>query len=274
MIDAGDAAIARMLGELDARNADNTTRTASYLELYAVTRARQPELPWLLMAHLVSRNAGYLMSDLARTIDRGDAVFSRASLEELFVFLERANWLIFWDAWHHVAMHLLGRSRELGDRVAPLVRTIWPRYEGYAVHGVDAPLERALVLDLVQNEQEIIERYVVHAPAFPRARAMVTFFEAAKAERPIALPLSDARIVVGGFLDLATRVDAGRRIFDEVLADRARRDAIFDWALARPHTGSRAVAGGRATPTIAEAWPIERVRALAPNVHAPPPLPP
>ena len=48
----------QMLSERDARNRDNISRTTSYLELYAFARERGIELPWVLMAHLVSRNAG------------------------------------------------------------------------------------------------------------------------------------------------------------------------------------------------------------------------
>lgn len=262
-------ALERMLGELDARNADNVSRTASYLELYALTRAMGRELPWVLMAHLVSRNSGYLMTDLAVALERGNLPFSREALVEMFLFLERPNFVIFWDAWWHVAHHLLGRPMREG-RTPRFVRDAWQRYERAAAGGVDAALERALVLDLVANEQNLIERRTVHAPGFDRARALVRFADAMKTEQPIVLPVVRSSIVVGGFLELDRRIAAGRRIFDEALADRAQRDAIYAWALAHPHTGSREVYGGKATPTIHAAWPEERVLRLWPGVHAPP----
>jgi hypothetical protein len=260
----------RLLGELDARNVDNAARTNAYLELYALTRTGPVELPWLLMAHVVSRNAGYLMSDLSTAIERQNTVFSRAALEEMFLFLERSNYLIFWDAWHHVLLHLLGRSHELDDRTPAFIRGAWDRYERDAAGGVSAGLERRIVLELVQNEQELLERHVIHHPRFPQSRAMTTFFEAARAERPMVLPVSDAKITVGGFLLLDRRIAAGRRIFDEVIGPRGARDAIFAWVRERPHTGSREVAGGKPTPPIADAWPIKRVRGLWPEVHTPP----
>jgi hypothetical protein len=61
------------------------------------------------MAHLVSRNAGYLMSDLARQIERGTDPALAEAMRKLFLLLERANWLIFHDAWHHLLHHLTGR---------------------------------------------------------------------------------------------------------------------------------------------------------------------
>jgi hypothetical protein len=110
---ADTARLEGLLAELDGRNSDNVARTESYLELYALTRAHPPDLPWLLMAHLVSRNAGYLMTEAARTLDRGDSALSPHAVRELFLFLERANYLIFFDAWHHVLHHLLGRSADV-----------------------------------------------------------------------------------------------------------------------------------------------------------------
>ena len=258
-----------MLSEIDERNADNVARTASYLELYELTRAVGRELPWVLMAHLVSRNSGYLMTDLAVAIERGNLPFSREALEELFLFLERPNFVIFWDAWWHVAHHLLGRPTKEG-RTPRFVRDAWRRYEAAAARGVDAALERALVLDLVVNEQNLIERRTVHATRFDRARAIVRFADAMKTERPIVLPVVPAEIVVGGFLALDKRIAAGRRIFDEALAGRAQREAIYAWTREHPHTGSRAVHGGKPTPTIREAWPRARVLELWPGVHAPP----
>jgi hypothetical protein len=257
------ATLERLLAELDARNRDNVTRTASYLELYAYTREHPPDVPWLLMAHLVSRNGGYMMTDVAQSLARGGP-FSRESLEELFLFLERANFLIFYDAWYHVLHHLLGRSRELAPRRTPrFVCEAWARHE----REYD---ERQLVCDLVVNEQNLIEHRVVHNPRFARALAVVGFVEAVGRERPIVLPGIDEKITVGGFGSLERRIATGWRIFDVALADHARRDALFRWAIAHPHTGSRAVYGGRATPSLREAWPEDRVRPLWDAVHGPP----
>ena len=241
----------------DELNRDNVTRTAAYLEFYGHTVEREArDRPWLLMAHLVSRNAGYLMSDLARP----RAGVPVDALRELFLFLERANFLIFADAWEHVLRALAGLPHDA--RTPRFMRDAWARE-------LATPDERRLVLDLVHNEQHFIERRVVHAPRFEMARQMVAFIEASGREKPIALPLSAVEIRVGGFADIVKRIDTGRRIFDEVLADRDRRRAIYEWALAHPHTGDRALIGGRASPPIVDAWPLATVLALDPAIHAP-----
>jgi hypothetical protein len=265
------ARLETLLAELDARNEDNVTRTESYLELYAFTRDHPPELPWLLMAHLVSRNGGYLMSDVARQLARGNGIFTPAALEQLFLFLERANFLIFWDAWHHVVHVLLGRAGALAPpRTSRFMIDAWRRFDARPRPDEAADTHaRDLVRDLVTNEQNLIERRVVHGARFAAARAIVAFAEATASDRPLALPLTSAEIRVGEFARLERRIATGWRIYDEVLADRAQRADIFAWARAHAHDGSRAAHGGRAGPRIRDAWPAARVRTLWDGIHAP-----
>jgi len=255
-----------LLAELDARNRDNVSRTESYLELYAFTRTTAVELPWVLMAHLVSRNSGYLMTDLARKIPRaaqaGDETLAGA-MRTLFLLLERGNFLIFWDAWHHVCSFLAEAPIE-PPRTPRFMCEAWRRYD-------ESREERRLVLDLVHNEQNLIERRAVHHPELYAGRMLLDLIEASGRDRPLVFPIADApEIRVGGFSRIERRIETGRRIFDEVLGDRARRDLMFEWAMAHPHTGSREVYGGPAGPTLREAWPIETVHALWAPIHAPP----
>lgn len=263
----------RLLEELPARNCDNVARTESYLTLYGHTIENPPDLPWLLMAHLVSRSAGYLMTAAAEALEAPRWPVPREAVLEYFYFLERANFLIFQDAWHHVLLHLLGRGEGMRPgRVPVYVREAWRRYQA-ATHGaaVAVPeVERGLVLDLVTNEQNYIERRVVHSPRFARALGLVTLAEQGGQEGAVYLPGSAARIRVGGFADLGRRIEAGRRIFDEVLAHGAERRRLFEWALAHPHTGSRADHGGRPGKALREAWPVSTVREGRPDIHDPP----
>jgi hypothetical protein len=251
----------RWLSELDERNRDNVARTESYLELYTYTRTHGPELPWLLMAHLVSRNAGYFMTDLRRVVDdRRTHPDARPIFENLFHLLERANFLIFWDAWHHVLSHMLGRP--FGARTAQFMQKAWARFDR-------DPTERRLALDLVHNEQHYIEHRAAHHPRFAAGLVAVIGLELTRRDQPLHFPCVDVDIRVGRFRDLGCRIEAGRRIFDEVVADRAQRDAIFRWCDAHPHTGARSVIGGKRTTTLREAWPVAEVRARFSGVHDP-----
>lgn len=270
------AVFERFLEEAQARNTDNVTRTESYLELYAHTRAEGRELPWLFMAHMVSRHAGYLMSDLGRTL--ADARTPKTEvvvsvIGNVMALLERANFLIFGDAWFHVLQHLLGRSDAPGP-TPQFMRAAWLRFErgvarGPGHGGHDRALERDLVMDLVHNEQHFIDRRVVHDPRFAAGLATIELIEREGREKPVHFPVVSHEIRVGGFADLTRRITAGARIFDEVLADRGRRDQIYVWARHHPHTGARTVYGGKPGPTVREAWPSVRVEALLSGIHGP-----
>jgi hypothetical protein len=267
--------LSQLLGDLPGRNRDNVSRTESYLELYSYTVAHPPDLPWLLMAHLVSRNAGYLMTGTAIEMDNPRRIFKREALRDLFLFLERANFLIFHDAFFHVLHHLLGRTNALcAGRTPAFIRAAWQRYEAGPIGPGEPPApdgrERRLVLDLVENEQNYIEHRVVHHPRFAMPRGILSLIEMSGMEKPMFLPGSPARIKVGGFGHLDRRITAGRRLFDEALFDRAERRRLHQWAIAHPHTGSPGDHGGRPGPTLRDAWPLGRVLHEDPAIHDPP----
>jgi hypothetical protein len=251
------------LEDLEERNTDNISRTASYLELYAYAR----DLPWVLMAHLVSRNTGYLFGDLATRIEqrrkKGDDV-SADAMETLALLLERGNRVIFDDAWRHVIAHL--RRREglppiAGTETTEFMMAAWARYEREGG-------ERQLVLDLVHNEQNVIERRVVHHERFAPGLRFLQLIEMSGREGPLHFPGEGLpEIRVGGFAELTLRIEAGRRIFDEVVGPH--RDALFEWAITHEHTGSRAAYGGPETPCVRDAWPPSRFLARDPGIHAP-----
>lgn len=74
--------------QTNVRNVDNVERTRAYLDYYH----KHSEIHWALLAHLVSRNAGWSMTDLS-----GELLPRLLSVKEqrdYFFFLERGNWLI------------------------------------------------------------------------------------------------------------------------------------------------------------------------------------
>lgn len=256
------------LDDLETRNADNITRTQSYLELYAFTRTHGPELPWLLMAHLVSRNTGYLLGDLAARIEgrrkKGDEV-SADAMTALVLLLERGNHVIFDDAWRHVIGHLRrvrGLSPLPEEASSVFMRDAWARYEREGG-------ERQLVLDLVHNEQNVIERRVVHNERFGPGLRFLQLIELSGREGPLHFPnvAELPEIRVGGFAELARRIDAGKRIFDGVVGPH--RDALFAWSMEHPHTGSRAAYGDPETPRVRDVWPPAALRARDAAIHSP-----
>jgi hypothetical protein len=109
----------------DAFNRDNLTRTAWYLD-YASAHA---EVPWAMLAHLVSRNAGYQISDLITYIEvaqvapalipvvGGVPALSGAALQialhEVIRFLETGNFLIFHDIYPQLVAYACAKRHVL-----------------------------------------------------------------------------------------------------------------------------------------------------------------
>ncbi|GMA51516.1 hypothetical protein GCM10025857_28730 [Alicyclobacillus contaminans] len=129
------------------QNRNNLTRTAAYLDVYR----RNPELHWAFLAHMVSRNGGWNMTDL-----RGEW-FQRLTDDRLvdafFRFLEQANWLIFSDAYPQLLMYEWSKreGRDLSGYlgrfgVSRFMRVVW---RWFWQHRNASVLTRALIV----NEQ-------------------------------------------------------------------------------------------------------------------------
>lgn len=81
------------------KNYDNISRTIAYEKYFAV----HPEIKWSYLASMVSRNAGWSMTDLQGKWYRKALKTEQRSL--LFMTYERANWLIFHDAYPQLLLY-------------------------------------------------------------------------------------------------------------------------------------------------------------------------
>lgn len=160
-LDASNASlVACIREETEAHNRNNVTRTAAYMEIYKAF----PELHWALLAHLVSRNGGWNMTDLQGAWL--PKLLKQKDRATLFGMLESCNALIFRDAYPQ--LRLYGESRRAGRSrfallpafgVSAFMRPFWERFW----------IERdptALTVALIVNEQHVIERRVVQDPAY------------------------------------------------------------------------------------------------------------
>jgi len=178
----------------DTYNLNNCTRTNFYLKYWD----RNREVPWVLIAHIVSRNAGYQMSDLIRLRlfiqQKGilgkftTGLEAESSVDHLFAFLEAGNYLIFYDVFpqlvayewaKHFYIHtgqdfspaLFGMLTEDDFGVDPFILEEWKSFFAEArkdswLHGdAIAALKGAAVrqtLALIANEQNYIEERLVN----------------------------------------------------------------------------------------------------------------
>lgn len=80
-------------------NIDNISRTNCYESFYF----RYQEIKWAFLAGLVSRNAGWNMCDLEGK--SYSSLLTKQYRSYLFLTYERANWLIFQDAYPQLLLY-------------------------------------------------------------------------------------------------------------------------------------------------------------------------
>lgn len=245
-------------------NISNLTRTKAYLQCYQA----YPELHWSFLAHMVSRNAGWNMSDL-----RGGQMYpllDEAGKEVTYRFLERCNALIFQDAYPQLMLYM--KSRELGSslfhllphfHVSRFMQPFWDRFW----------LERGsalLAVGLIINEQNYIEKRVVRHPYFQNRVIDKTNFhlhnwaglnqiifplldvpeqnvETSGSQEPLHadscpeghIPRLAGRIL-GDFSNLNTRITFGKSLYALLFGLASLRKGTEAFASRVLHTGSRA----------------------------------
>ncbi|MNX16241.1 hypothetical protein D3C86_461040 [compost metagenome] len=244
-------------------NVSNLTRTEAYLRCYQA----YPELHWSFLAHMVSRNAGWNMSDL-----RGGQMYpllSETSKESTYRFLERCNALIFQDAYPQLLLYM--KSREIGSslfyllphfHVSRFMQPFWERFW----------LERGsalLAVGLIINEQNYIEKRVVRHPYFQnRVTDKANFHLHSWAGlNQIVFPLLEeeddlsnsggeqsgseslcpdghiprlAGRILGDFSSLTARITFGKSLYALLFGLTSLRKGSEAFASRIPHTGSRA----------------------------------
>ncbi|UHA74616.1 DUF2515 family protein [Paenibacillus sp. 481] len=149
------ALIRRIHHAVRKNNRNNITRTDAYREIYLAF----PEIHWALLAHVVSRNGGWNMTDL-----QGKWLPQLLSAEHrlwIFRMLERANALIFHDAYSQLLLY--SESRKLGKSMFHLLphfgvsSFMTPFWHSFWVQQESALLTVALIM----NEQNVIEGRVI-----------------------------------------------------------------------------------------------------------------
>jgi len=237
--------IGRILRETRERNRNNATRTAAYRGFYE----RRPEVHWAFLAHMVSRNGGWNMTDL-----RGDLLprlLSAATRRHMFDMLEDANAFIFGDAYPQLLLYeeSLRAGRPLFSLlpafgVSRFMRPVWERFWETR----DSAL---LTVALIVNEQHYIEGRVVQNPEVQRRVLGTLPFQAQAALQlnQVFFPYEQrgpsgrrrlAGLILTDFGSLKERIDVGKRLYGILFGIPSVRDGAERFAAAQPHTGSRA----------------------------------
>ncbi|WP_373230269.1 DUF2515 family protein [Cohnella sp.] len=229
-------------------NRNNITRTEAYWQMYKTF----PELHWALLAHLVSRNGGWSMTDL-----KGQwlpALLDKALIAATFDLLEACNSLIFGDAYPQ--LRLYAESKRL-DRnlffllprfgVSAFMHPIWNRFW---LDQDPVPLTIALVV----NEQNFIQSRVVEDGRYKQHVFSSLSFRSQPLLQmnQIVFPLSQegnsnrgnpmrlAGRVLENFEDLQERIGFGKSLYGMLFGYPAVLERVIAFCERVMHTGSRA----------------------------------
>ncbi|KMM36505.1 DUF2515 family protein [Guptibacillus hwajinpoensis] len=222
-------------------NQNNVTRTKAYLDFFQ----QHPEIHWAFLAHLVSRNAGWTMTDL-----KGEylpRILSPKQQEAFFSFLERGNWLIFQDAYPQLLLYRESKKKATSlfhllpaFHVSSFMNVCW---ENYLRKGkVDL-----LTIGLIINEQHYIESRLIQMKDYQQTVFHTLAFQLQNLlnTNTLLFPKQDDKAVnlIGEtahhFLYVKERINLGKRLYAQLFSSDAIVYGVLKWAESHPHTGSR-----------------------------------
>ncbi|MFC0526031.1 DUF2515 family protein [Pontibacillus salicampi] len=229
--------------ETNKHNHDNVTRTQAYYDYYI----EHPVIHWALLAHLVSRNTGWNMSDLKGEYHSN--LLSATDQRAFFDLLERGNWLIFQDAYPQLLLykHSLQENTPYFHllpflHVSSFMTGVWK-------HFWEKQDSLLLTYGLIINEQHYIEKQLLQSKLVKqnvletveyKLQEMLNLthilFPAISTEGDKATLYGQS---VFQFSSLPHRIQLGIRLYNVLFANRKRHSNIMLFTEHRAHTGSR-----------------------------------
>lgn len=238
----------RIREQVESDNRNNMTRARAYLQIYL----QHPELHWAFLAHMVTRNGGWNMTDL-----QGELLPHLLDLrtrQRFFGFLERCNALIFHDAYpqlllyeesikrHTDLFHLLPIFH-ISKFMHPFWKDFWVRKD-----------PRLLTVALIVNEQNYIEKRVVQNAPFEnhvldtlpfKAQSLLHVTQVVFPYLPPRQKFASTAYRLAGlnlenFSNLEERIEFGKSLYGILFGIREVYEGALHFAKTLPHTASRA----------------------------------
>ena len=231
--------VREIMEQTQQHNQSNLTRTAAYLACYEA----YPELHWALLAHFVSRNGGYNMTDLKSELLHN--VLKNQDNKQVYLLLERCNALIFQDAYPQLMLYM--KSREKGRsyfhllsefHVSAFMSPFWEQFW----------LERSseiLTVGLIINEQNYIENRVIRNPYYQHHVMATLSFRSHELAglNHIIIPLGVDQELVGltitHFNKLHERIEFGKALYALLFGYSQVLERATAFSKEIPHEGSR-----------------------------------
>ncbi|WP_226034778.1 DUF2515 family protein [Aquibacillus saliphilus] len=223
-------------------NQNNITRTSAYYDFYI----KYPEIHWTLLAHMVSRNGGWNMTDL-----KGDLVsdfLSDQQIKNFFLLLEKSNAHIFQDAFPQLLLYQACKVRNKNlfyllpaFKVSDFMIPVWNEF--YEKHN-----SQLLTIGLIINEQNNIEGRVIQNKQFQKQVFNSIPFKAQQLFQltKVVLPYYSkkdkvklAGVTVSDFHNLKERITIGKTLYAISFGIESVHKGVVKFANRQRHTGSR-----------------------------------
>ncbi|MEI5907322.1 DUF2515 family protein [Bacillus spongiae] len=226
---------------VEKNNLNNITRTNAYLSFYK----EYPEIHWSFLAHMVSRNAGYHMTDIQSVFFK--SILKDNDIKSLFYFLEKANFEIFADAYPQLLLYQESKKRGLPLfhlldvlNISPFMKVLWNEFWR-------TQDSRMLTVAMIINEQQLLQQRVLnHNNSFSSLQSMLFTFHDRLALTTILFPFykknKKKRSLTGAavhhFEEVNQRITTGKKLYQLLFHSDIYAHA-FSFAQQINHTGSR-----------------------------------
>ncbi|GAE25028.1 uncharacterized protein YppC [Halalkalibacter wakoensis JCM 9140] len=250
-----------ILRKMKAGNKDNISRTIMYEDFYK----KHPEIRWALLAGMVSRNAGWNMTDLQSKWFQ--KIISSSFRSKLFHTFERANWTIFADAYPQLLWYEHVKKEKNIDfnlleklQVSSFMQKEWK-------HFLEKGDVERLCTALIVNEQHVIEETVMKHPLYRRKvfSSILYVLEEHAHMSYVIFPTIKGEVYglyVRNFKQVSSRIWLGRQLY-HLLFHPDIYQSIFDFSRHTLPSGSRADyeqymgwTTGNTSPTLRTTYPI------------------
>jgi hypothetical protein len=232
-----DEIVSHIVNTTKNKNYDNISRTKAYEDFYW----NHPEIKWAYLASMVSRNAGWSMTDLQGKWLRKALGIEQRSL--LFMTYERANWTIFHDAYPQLLLYEWSKRRNeplfhllKAFKVSRFMEQEWSRF--WQENKVDR-----LMTALIINEQNVIQTPVMNNNNYKSHVFKTIPYKIQERFHfsTVVFPILSGKLFgfsVSNFDQLKKRIELGKRLA-WLLFYSGLYEQFMTFSKTVPHTGSR-----------------------------------
>ncbi|WP_158734903.1 DUF2515 family protein [Alteribacillus sp. YIM 98480] len=239
--------VERIKEKTTKQNRNNVTRTEAYKGVFL----KHPELHWAFLAHMVSRNGGWCMTDL-----KGDLLpylLNSKEREHLFEFFERINALIFQDAYPQLLLYEESKNQKKNlfhllpvFHVSAFMRPFWN-------HFLEKQNSALLTVALIINEQHYIEDRVIQREYFQKYVLQTLKFKGQEAVQltQVVFPYAISKfpwqsnkyrlagLIIENFEKINERIEVGKKLYAILFGIEEVYAGACSFAKGHRHTGSR-----------------------------------